>query len=179
MGITIAIGSNNPVKVRAVRRTASAVWPGARFVALSVDSGVGPMPTSDEEGAGGALRRAQRARELAGADIGIGLEGAVQDTRTGMYLTNWVAIVDGSGRTSVASGGWLPLPECIAHELRDGAELGPIIDGYSGIANSKQHQGAAGYLTCGLVPRELSFEIAVAYALAPFLNPELYGAADR
>ena len=179
MTTTVAIGSKNPVKVKAVRSAASAVWPEARYVPVSVDSGVGPMPMTDEEGARGALRRAERARDLAGADIGVGLEGAVEDTRLGMYLTNWVAIVDRSGRTSVASGGRLPLPERIAQELRAGSELGPIIDHYSGFANSKQHQGAAGYLTSGLVPRELSFHVAVAYALAPFLNPELYGAPGQ
>jgi len=178
MATTVAIGSTNPAKVRAVRRTASAVWPDAHYLPLSVDSGVGPMPMSDQEGARGALRRAERAQELAGADVGVGLEGAVQETPTGMYLTNWVAIVDRNGRRSIANGGRLPLPECIAQELRSGAELGPIIDSYSGLVNSKQHQGAAGYLTRGLVPRDLSFQIAVAYALAPFLRAGLYGTAQ-
>lgn len=174
MPLTIAIGSTNPVKVAAVRGIVSAVWPAARLVPVPVDSGVGKMPMSDEKGKHGALQRARQAQKLTGADVGIGLEGAIHQAPEGMYTTNWVAIIDRDGRTSLANGGRLPLPECIARELRDGEELGPIIDRYSGQLNSKQHQGAAGYLTSGLVPREAAFQIAVAFALAPFLHPELY-----
>jgi non-canonical (house-cleaning) NTP pyrophosphatase len=34
--------------------------------------------------------------------------------------------------------------------------------------------GATGFLTRGIISRELSFRIAVAFALAPFLHVELY-----
>jgi inosine/xanthosine triphosphatase len=52
--------------------------------------------------------------------------------------------------------------------------LGPIIDRYTGQEHTKQAGGAAGLLTRGLVPRAMSFQVAVAMALAPFLRPELY-----
>jgi inosine/xanthosine triphosphatase len=174
MAMTIAIGSTNPAKVTAVRQAVLAVWPEAQLCPVAVDSGVGAMPMSDEEGVRGALQRARAAREITQADLGIGLEGAAQDLPRGMVLTNWVAIVAQDGRTSVTSGGRLPLPEVIARELRAGGELGPIIDRYTGRANTKQHEGAAGFLTSGLIPRDQAFQIAVAFALAPFLHPELY-----
>jgi inosine/xanthosine triphosphatase len=181
MSLIIAVGSTNPVKVAAVRRAVCTVWPDARLVPVAVDSSVSAMPTSNAEGQRGALERARRAREIAGADMGIGLEGAVSESPHGMYIANWVAIIDREGRTSLANGGHLPLPECIAQEVRAGAELGPLIDRYSGQTNSKQHDGAAGYLTSGLVPRAMAFQVAVAFALAPFLHPELYaqGQNDR
>jgi len=134
---------------------------------------------SDDEGTRGALLRARRAREALDADLGVGLEGAAHDTPEAMYLTNWVAIVDRNGRSSLANGGRLPLPSAMARELRTGAELGPIIDRYSGQADSKRHDGAAGYLTMGLVPRDQAFRIAVAFALAPFLRPELYASSSN
>jgi len=170
----IAIGSTNPAKVEAVRAVVLTVWPEATLQPIAVDSGVRAMPMSDQEGIRGAEQRASRARSQLDADLGIGLEGAVQDTLQGMYITNWVAIIDRNGKKSLASGGRLPLPECIARELRAGAELGPIIDRYTGQTNSKHHLGAAGFLTRGLVPRQMAFQIAVAFALAPFLRPELY-----
>ena len=163
------------MKVCAVRRIVSGPWPQARLVPVSVDSGVATMPMSGEEGAQGALQRAEKALQVVGADLGIGLEGAVEEAPQGMYITNWVAVVGRDGRSSLANGGKLLLPECIAQELRRGAELGPLIDRYSDQANSKQQQGAAGFLTCGLVPRVMAFQVGVAFALAPFLRPELYG----
>lgn len=179
MPLTVAIGSTNPVKVAAVRNAILPIWPDAQFMTLNVESGVGAMPMSDEAGAQGALQRARLALESVKSDIGVGLEGAVSDSPTGMYMTNWVAIAHRDGRSSCTCGARLLLPERIARELRGGAELGPVMDRITGHHNTKQHLGAAGYLTCGLVPRELNFQITVALALAPFLHPELYGESDR
>lgn len=170
----VAVGSTNPVKVAAVRQMVALAWPGAQVAAVAAESGVSDMPASDEEGRRGALARARAALAAGQADLGLGLEGAVGEQDGGMYLTNWVAVVARDGRSSVTHGGLLPLPACIAERVRAGDELGPVIDEYSGQANSKQHQGAAGFLTAGLLPRERAFEVAVALALAPFLHPELY-----
>lgn len=132
------------------------------------------MPMSDDEGKRGALERARSAREMTQADLGIGMEGAVSEQPEGLYLTNWVAVVDREGRASLAQGGSFPLPERIAREIRAGAELGPIIDRYSGEANSKQNQGAAGFLTQGVVPRAMTFYVGVGLALAPWLSWAMY-----
>lgn len=170
----IAVGSTNPTKVGAVRRMVAGVWPQAEVFAVMVPSGVSEMPGSDAEGRAGARERAYAALHATGADLAIGLEGAAQDGPEGMVICNWAVVVSRDGRESVAQGGRLLLPECIAQEIRQGGELGPIMDRYSGEANSKQHQGAAGFLTRGLISRKQAFELAVAFALAPFLHPELY-----
>jgi inosine/xanthosine triphosphatase len=171
---TVAIGSTNAAKGRAVRRALGRVWPEAEYREVEVDSGVGAMPLSDGEGARGARTRAERAREALDADLGVGLEGSVADTPEGMFLTGWAAVVDREGRVGLASGARLPLPPAIAAEVRAGAELGPIIDRYAGEADTRHRQGAAGYLTRGLLPRDEQFGIAVLCALAPFLHPALY-----
>jgi non-canonical (house-cleaning) NTP pyrophosphatase len=49
-----------------------------------------------------------------------------------------------------------------------------VLDRLSGVTDSKQKEGAIGYLTTNLVPRGLSWEVAFACALAPFLHPQLY-----
>jgi inosine/xanthosine triphosphatase len=173
----VAVGSTNPVKVAAVRWAVAAAWPRAEVVGLAVASGVPEMPCTDEQGRRGALIRAQAALAAGAADLALGLEGAVCELADGMYVANWVAAVARDGRTSVTHGGRLRLPECVAAEVRRGIELGLVIDRLSGSANSKQHLGAAGFLTAGLVPREQAFALAVAFALTPFLRPELYAAA--
>jgi inosine/xanthosine triphosphatase len=170
----IAVGSTNLAKVAAVRRIVARTWPQSEVIAIAVPSGVGEMPATDAQGQAGARERAHAALQATGADLAVGLEGAVQDGPQGMVVCNWAVIISQDGRESVAQGGRLPLPERIAQEIRQGGELGPIMDRYTGQAESKQHQGAAGFLTRGLVPREQAFELAVAFALAPFLRPELY-----
>lgn len=171
---TIAIGSTNPTKVAAVRRAVRRVWPAAALRPVEVDSGVREMPLSDAEGKRGALQRALKALRAVDADLGVGMEGAVEQQAEALYLTNWIAVVDREGRQSIAQGGSLPLPDCIAREVLAGAELGPVIDRYSGQHNSKQHQGAAGFLTGGLVPRTLTFFVGLGLALAPWLSESLY-----
>ncbi|NLT73568.1 MAG: DUF84 family protein [Chloroflexi bacterium] len=174
--IRVAIGSMNPAKIEAVRLAVLVAWPEAELIPLSVGSGVREMPMTDREGQSGALARALAARQAADADLGLGLEGAVNESPEGLMLTNWVVAVSRDGRKSLASGGGFVLPELIAREIRAGAELGPIMDRITGRADSKQQQGAAGYLTRGVVPRTLCFQVGVGLALAPFLRPELYAA---
>ncbi len=173
----IAIGSANRAKFSAVRDVAQRVWPQATCRSVSVESGVSSMPMTDEKAITGARLRAERALTACDADLGVGLEGSVVEMREGMYLTGWVAIVDRHGRLGLASGARLLLPRAIAAQVRAGEELGPLIDRYSGESDSRQHEGAMGFLTRGLLPRGGSFAAAVACALAPFLRPELYDLA--
>jgi inosine/xanthosine triphosphatase len=172
--IIVAIGSTNPAKIEAVRWAVERVWPGAQLAPLEVDSGVGEMPRSDAEGKRGALQRARAAQTEADADYGMGLEGAVDQDGEWLYMVNWAAVVHRDGRYAFGCGGRMPLPDPIAREIRQGGELGPIIDRYTGQEHTKRAGGAAGFLTRGLVPRSMSFQVAVAMALAPFLRPELY-----
>ena len=179
MAIRIGVGSTNPVKVAAVRGVALKVWCDDDIQAVSVDPGVSEMPMSDADGITGARQRARTALDKTGADLGIGLEGAVIEPGaelgvSGLYLTNWVVVVGRDGRLSLGSGGRLSLPKPIAEALRAGAELGPIMDRCAGEADSKLRLGASGHLALGIVPREEVFRLAVAFALAPFLRRELY-----
>lgn len=177
--ITVAIGSTNPAKIEAVRWAVEQVWPDAQIQALAVESGVDEMPRSDAEGRRGALQRARVAREQADADYGVGMEGAVHEDESRLYVVNWAAVVHRDGRYGLACGGRFPLPDAMAEEIRDGVELGPLIDRYTDQENTKHKEGAAGYLTQGLVPRVLPFQIAVGLALAPFLRPDLYERGDE
>jgi non-canonical (house-cleaning) NTP pyrophosphatase len=86
-----------------------------------------------------------------------------------------VVAVDGQGREGVGGGARLPLPSSIARRVLAGAELGPVMDEILGQKNVKQKGGAVGALTAGLVLREDTFALAVAYALAPFVSPRFYG----
>lgn len=170
----IAVGSTNPVKVAAVRTMAQQVWPEADVVAVSVPSGVSAMPMSDEEALTGARNRARAARQAASADLGVGLEGGVHPEPFGLTLHGWVVVVDGNGREGIGGGARLPLPPAIAQRVLGGEELGDVMDDVLDDHNVKQKGGAVGALTAGLVLRQETFAVAFAYALSPFIVPDLH-----
>lgn len=170
----IAVGSTNPVKVGAVQQMASRIWPNAAIIPVAVEPGISSMPMSDKETLQGAENRARRALEQTAADLGIGLEGGVNQEATGLMLLGWVVVVDGSGRMGVGGASRIPLPKKIADRVRAGEELGSVMDDLLNEQNVKQKGGAVGALTRGLVLREEAFATAVAYALSPFITPELH-----
>ena len=179
----VAVGSTNPVKVEPVRSVLVRAFPEARLVPIEVTSGVPEQPIGLEQMRRGAQHRAAYALQEAlsrnqppddGEIWGVGLEGGVDFEGEIAWLTGAVAVVTGRGRVSFAWSPRVALPPLVAKALRAGRELGPVMDELSGVADSKKKLGAVGFLTNGLAPRSLSWEMAFACALAPFLHPELY-----
>lgn len=181
--LLVAVGSTNPVKVEPVRAVLARAFPETRVVSVAARSGVPEQPIGVEQMRQGARCRALGALEelvaletdANGAERwGVGLEGGVVFEDEVAWLTGAVAVVASSGRSSLAWSPRCPLPPGVASALRAGGELGPIMDELTGVVESKKKLGAIGYLTNGLARRSLSWEIAFACALAPFLHPELY-----
>ncbi len=172
--ITVAIGSTNPAKVAAAERAARRVWPGMDIIAVAVPSGVREQPLSDDETVRGAINRATAAQAITVADFGIGVEGGVQDTPFGMFVGGWAAVIDRHGTIGIGAGGRVQLPLHIAEQIRNGAELGPAMDRFSGRENVKHNLGAIGIFTGGLVHRTEALEMAIVYALARFIAPGNY-----
>ncbi len=170
----IAVGSTNPVKITAVSQMFLNVWPAAEIVPVAVTSGVSEMPMTDAETRLGAQNRAIAAQEALDADFGVGLEGGVHPEPFGLTLQGWVVIVARNGRIGIGGCPRLQLPTHIAQRVLAGEELGPVMDDLLEEHNVKQKGGAVGALTDHLVMRGDAFAIAVAYALAPFVKPDLY-----
>lgn len=166
------------MKVGAVRTVIERAWPRAEVFPVEVDSGVNAMPMSDRECIAGARNRARQALQFPGVDLGIGLEGGVNQEPDGLMLLGWVVAVNNDGCEGVGGCARLPLPEHIAQRVLAGEELGPLMDKLLGQSDVKQRGGAVGALTNGLVLRRETFAVAVAYALAPFVSPQLYGDGD-
>ncbi len=172
--LKVAVGSLNQVKIRAVAGVIHRVWPAAEVLGVDVNSGVPDQPHGDEEAISGAVRRAQVARQEAGADYGVGLEGGVSHTARGTYTNAWCAIVARDGAISVGGSVAMPLPPRVAARLRQGWELGDAMDELTGMKDTKQKMGAVGILTDGLFDRERAYQTIVAYALTKHLHPEWY-----
>jgi inosine/xanthosine triphosphatase len=170
----IAVGSTNPVKVEAARSVIERLWPEAIVTGVDVHPGVRAMPMSDLKCRTGARNRALAARELATADLGIGIEGGVQEDNGVLMLTAWTVIVNGQGLEGMGGSGRIPLPESIAARVRAGEELGWVMDDVLNDKNVKQKGGAVGAFTAGLVSRQEALALSVAYAIAPFVSPRFY-----
>jgi inosine/xanthosine triphosphatase len=168
----IGVGSGNPVKRRAVEAT----FPEATVTAVGVDSGVDEQPTGHDETIRGAENRARNvlATDAGDFDYGVGLEGGVAefDGSDGLFLVMWAAVTDGD-RVGHGAGPSLELPTAIAVRVRDGEELGPVMDDVLGTTDVAKRDGAAGALSGGRIDRETALGTALAGAFGPFVT-ELY-----
>ncbi len=166
----VAVGSTNPVKRSATEATFEA-FPGGTVESEAVESGVSEQPVGHVETLQGAENRADAALAAGAYDLGVGIEGGVAefDGAGGLYLVMWAAVTDGE-TTGRGAGPSLRLPESVAARVRDGEELGPVMDDAFDLENVKENQGAAGVLTGELIDRESALRTAVAGALGPFVT---------
>lgn len=174
----VVVGSTNPVKVAAVRAVLARAGSPAAVESVAVASGVRDQPFGDAETIRGATQRARAALAAMDADLAVGLEGGVVDDHRRMMTCAWAVVVGRDGRVGVGGSLAMPLPDRVAALVRSGVELGHAMDQVSGGHDTKHGAGAVGILTTGLVDRQRAYEALVTYALAPFLAPEYYGAAE-
>lgn len=157
----IAVGSGNPVK-----RDAVATVVDGDVSTVAVDSGVPEQPRGHAETLRGARTRAHRALAAGEFDVGVGLEGGVAefDGTDGLFLVMWAAATDGE-QTGVGGGPSLRLPTEVAEPVREGEELGPVMDDREGRAGVGRDDGAAGVLTDGRIDRTAALAAAAAGAV--------------
>jgi len=166
----VGVGSTNPVK-RSATESALGDLPGASVESVAVASDVSEQPVGERETVRGAENRAKNVLDAGDYDLGVGLEGGVAEVGAadGLFLLMWAAVTDGE-RTGLGAGPRLRLPDAIATRVRDGEELGPVMDDVLGMDDVAEKQGAAGALTGGIIDRESALEQAVAGALGPFVT---------
>lgn len=152
----IAIGSNNPAKVKAVENCF--MNESDSVAAVDVPSGVSEQPFSDEETIAGAINRAKAALLAADAEMGIGLEGGVVQTPYGLFLCNWGALAVEGEEPIIAGGARIKLPSEVAERLLNGEELGPVMDDYTKQNNVRHKEGAIGVFTKDAVSRSQMFQ---------------------
>jgi len=189
--ISLAVGSNNPVKreaaetglLNALRRFPPlGGWQiELQCSAYDVCSEVSEQPVGDAETRRGACNRAKHAYDAFKADHGgraanysIGLEGGIYDDGSEMQCGAWMAVFDGTTWGCAKSAVFI-LPKKIAALVRGGMELGAADDLFFGAVNSKQKGGTVGKLTRGGITRAGYYVPAVELACVPLLWPDLYG----
>lgn len=166
--LKIIIGSKNPAKIQAVKQVFTNQQ--YTFAAVDVSSGVSDQPFSDEETIKGAVNRAKQALIQGKGQIGIGLEGGVEETAYGLFLCNWGALVTENTFESpiIAGGARILLPEEVAKRLRSGDELGPVMDMYTEKQDIRKNEGAIGIFTAGAIQRPDMFSHIVKLLLGQY-----------
>ncbi|MGM0843885.1 MAG: DUF84 family protein [Bacillota bacterium] len=159
----IAIGTKNKAKVEAVQNGFAELLCNEEldFESFKTKSGVSEQPFSDKETIQGAVNRASEVLEMSEGSIGIGLEGGVVETQYGLFLCNWGALAERGETPIIAGGARILLPETIAKRVRNGEELGPVMDDYCQSEGIRHHEGAMGIFTKGAVNRDEMFKHTV------------------
>ena len=183
--VSVAVGSKNPVKMKAAEiGIARACEPLAKVdVTVSgynVASGVSDQPMGEDETKQGAINRAIAAWNAhldatkSKPEYSVGLEGGIVDNGTDMICIATMACFDGSA-TGFSRAASFAIPPAMADLVRGGMELGDADDAIFKTVNSKQGEGTVGALTRGVINRVSYYEPAVVLAMIPLLwKDDLY-----
>lgn len=173
----VVVGSKNPVKIEAVARAFQQYWPDCEVAGITVVSGVSEQPMSEEETIKGAKARACAVlQQEVEADFGVGLEGGVTKliSNDKLFECAWVAIIDRKGSEGIGGGLYFELPPKVAKRIKEGGELGPVMDEFTGTQNVKQNSGAIGIFTKGKLDRTSAYVQLVLSAMIKFVSPEWF-----
>lgn len=172
----IAVGSDNPVKVTAVKKAFLKVWPkkNCLVTGLVTDSGVSNQPMSDEESIKGAQNRARQALGKAKADFGVGLESGLQKIGRHWFCCGWVVVIDKYGNIGTAASVRIEMPKKIMILIDQGVELGQAADKFFERKNVKQKEGFFGLMTNNIISRTDAYIDGVVMALVRFIKTELF-----
>jgi inosine/xanthosine triphosphatase len=173
--LKIVVGSQNPVKINAAKSAFSQVFSGDKIQceAASAPSGVADQPMTSQATREGAISRVKYCQQHFDADFYLAIEGGVDYFDDGPATFAYIAIAN-KQTLSVGRSANLPLPKVIYQSLKNGDELGHVMDRLFKTDNVKQKQGAIGLLTNGQATRESIYTQAVILAIAPFLHTDLY-----
>lgn len=183
--IILAVGSKNPVKIKAALDGAKKALQVEEITAFGYDvpSGVSTQPMTDHETLEGAINRARNAFNAymdshgKPPDFALGLEGGVAPSIVcdqDLECYAWIVIYDGKKFGRGRTGSFLLPPPVRNLIINEGMELGAADDKFFGTTNSKQKGGSVGQLTKGAIDRTLYYEHATVLAFVPFLWNDLY-----
>ena len=174
----ILVGSENPVKIEAVKEAFTKYFGNVEVVGIGVESHVPAQPVNDETYIG-AQSRAIHLKELnekenLGADYFVGIEGGIAEEFEKWFAFGAMCIMNKEGEKGLGTSPHFELPVEVADKLLKGIELGDVIDELTTTENSKQHSGAIGFFTKGVMDRKELYTHGLIVAMIPFLHEKLY-----
>jgi len=171
--LRISVGSENPVKIEAVRRVFRPLYGLLEVEGFEVETGVAKQPRSDEVLLG-AINRAKEA--IGNSHLGIGIEAGLfwNEVLEWYFDIQFCAIVDSNGRITVGHGPGFWYPPDVIDKVEKGASVDEAMFNITGIESIGHRMGSVGYLSKELMNRTALTEQAIIAALIPRIRPELY-----
>lgn len=176
----IAVGSENPVKISAVKNVMQKLLGKVKICGVKVSSDTPPQPIGLSQTLKGALNRAEKAlQKITDAELGVGIEAGIIDTvlnnKTHYLDFQYCVIVDKKGTKTFGAGPGFEYPPIVTQKVtQENREVGEIMEKITGIKNLGKKMGAIGYLSHGLMNRTKLTELAVLMAMLPRINIKLY-----
>jgi len=173
----VCVGSLNPTKLEGVRRAFRVFFPSAEVRGCTIETGLPPQPVGLEVVMSGARVRGEKALQCyRECEFGVGVEAGFIGIREDYYDVQVAYIISREGVASYGFSPAFPLPKRIVQQILAGTyrELEEAVDHYYGTERIGEKGGFIKLLTKGAVTREDLVFAAVAMALVPFINKELY-----
>lgn len=171
--LVINVGTNNRLKVSAIKTVASKLYSKVKVRGVSVESGV-PSEPLEQDVVLGAINRARRA--LGGGDFGVGIEAGLfwNESIRDHLDVQYCAVVDKAGRLTVGHGPGFAYPPAVVSLVEKGMTVGQAMERITGIKGMGSKQGAIGYLSHGRLDREEITKMAIFTAFLPRIRRDLY-----
>jgi inosine/xanthosine triphosphatase len=170
----IAIGSENPAKLKAAKLAVKKIYPNAKIFQVRVSSNVNDQPKSEGEAIKGAINRASQAQKRLNSDFGIGMEGGIHRIGKKWFECGWIAVVNKKGKIGLGSSARFEVSEKIHKRLLNGEDLAQVIDDLARRKDIAKKEGAMGVLTKGHLPRHKAYSHGIIFAFAPFISNSKY-----
>ena len=182
--VRVAVGSMNPVKIRAARNVFRRFYREVEILPFDAQRGVRLQPLGFEETVKGAMEVARMALRQGGeVSFGVGIEAGLIPLP---YSSTWygdqqfAAIIDRRGTITVGGGPVFEYPPAVTEQvLTEKVEVGVAMERLTGIENLGRRQGVIGYLSHKILNRAKLTEQAILMAVIPRLNAELYFSATK
>ncbi|OGD54627.1 hypothetical protein A3J78_01750 [Candidatus Beckwithbacteria bacterium RBG_13_35_6] len=173
--IIVIVGSENPVKTKAVREVFIKAFKKVKVEGLKINSGVSDQPMSFEQAYIGALNRARKAlKKFPESIYSVGIEAGIQKYSFGSATAGVAVILNKNGIIGKGISSQLFFSKKVIKEINKGQELGSVLDDITGRKNVKHQEGAFGLFTNNLVTRKDAYTHAIACALSRFIKKELW-----
>jgi inosine/xanthosine triphosphatase len=172
--VVIHVGSENPVKVRAVDNVFSKLFRRVHVSGITAKVDVPPQPKENEVILG-AIQRAKAAMSK-GCDFAVGIEAGLiwNDIAKKYFDVQYCAVVDKAKRISLGHGSGFYYPDNVIDFVKQGKTVGRSMEDLFGMKNIGREKGAIGFLSKDLLTRTKLSEQAVLMAMIPRIRRELY-----
>jgi len=173
----VCVGSTNPTKLKGVRNAFSMFYNNVNIKGYNVQTGIPPQPIGLELTIEGAKRRAISSLTIGErCDFGVGVEAGFIPIEDKFFDVQIAFVTDRNGIGFYGFSPMFMVPKTFVEKILAGEykELEEVVDSYFHTKNIGEKGGFISLLSKGRIRREDLVFYAVAMALIPFINQNIY-----